>query len=101
MRTTIAGVPHPSPPPADREEEKDGQRQTRGRLVLRRIEKQFANSSAHALRGIDLTCESGEFVVVVGPSGSGKSTLLNIAGGMIRPDGGEVFLDAKRVIAPG
>src|ERR1041385_3545883 len=68
----------------------------RGQLVLRGIEMQFANSTVHALRGIDLNCEPGEFVVVVGPSGCGKSTLLHIAGGMIKPDCGEVTLDGDR-----
>ena len=44
----------------------------------------------HALRGIDLTLNRGELVVLLGPSGSGKSTLLNILGGLDAPTGGEV-----------
>ncbi len=44
----------------------------------------------HALRGIDLTLDRGELVVLLGPSGSGKSTLLNILGGLDTPSGGEV-----------
>jgi putative ABC transport system ATP-binding protein len=48
----------------------------------------------HALRGLDLTLEAGELVVLLGPSGSGKSTLLNILGGLDTPTGGEAwFLD--------
>ena len=48
----------------------------------------------HALRGIDLTLNRGELVVLLGPSGSGKSTLLNILGGLDAPSGGEVrYLD--------
>jgi putative ABC transport system ATP-binding protein len=44
----------------------------------------------HALRGIDLVLDSGEFCVFLGPSGSGKSTLLNIMGGLDRPTAGSV-----------
>ncbi|MGB7159215.1 MAG: ABC transporter ATP-binding protein [Tepidisphaeraceae bacterium] len=54
-----------------------------------------------ALRGVSLTCEPGEFVVVVGPSGCGKSTLLNIAAGMLHADAGEVSLDGRPVEGPG
>jgi NitT/TauT family transport system ATP-binding protein len=74
---------------------------SRGRLELIGIDKNFRGSSMPALRGISLTCEPGEFVVVVGPSGSGKSTLLNIAGGMFPADAGSVLLDGEPTNGPG
>ena len=40
----------------------------------------------HAVNGVTLTIESGEFTAIVGPSGSGKTTLLNIIGGSGRSD---------------
>ncbi len=45
----------------------------------------------HALRGIDMSVEEGEFIVLLGPSGSGKSTLLNIIGGLDRPSSGTLL----------
>lgn len=50
-----------------------------------------------ALRGIDLTIESGEMVSIVGPSGSGKSTALNLITGIDRPTAGTISVDGHRL----
>lgn len=46
-----------------------------------------------ALRGIDLSIKSGEFVGIIGKSGSGKTTLINMIAGIDRPTGGEIWVD--------
>lgn len=51
----------------------------------------------HALNGVDLDIEKGEFTAIVGPSGSGKTTLLNIIGGLDRPSEGKVIVGGQPI----
>ncbi len=58
---------------------------------------QMGKTSVDALRGVDLEVAPGEFVALVGPSGSGKSTLLHLIGGLVRPTGGEVWVNGMEL----
>lgn len=51
----------------------------------------------HALKGIDMTIDKGEFVAVWGPSGSGKTTLLNLVGAIDEPSKGKLFIEGQEV----
>ncbi len=53
--------------------------------------------TVQAVRGVNLTMHSGQFIVVTGPSGSGKTTLLNIIGTLDKPTMGRIFIDGQNI----
>ncbi|HUI66530.1 MAG TPA: ABC transporter ATP-binding protein [Bacteroidota bacterium] len=72
-------------------------------IEVRQVEKIYNAGMVpvHALKGVSLRVEPGEFTVVVGPSGSGKTTLLNLIGGLDKPTSGTVLLDGIDLAALG
>jgi putative ABC transport system ATP-binding protein len=64
-------------------------------LELNNVHKIYNSEEVrvHAVNGITLDFEKGEFAAIVGPSGSGKTTLLNMIGGLDSPTSGEILVD--------
>ena len=62
------------------------------------VVKSYEDGRIHALTGMDLRVEPGEFVAVVGPSGCGKSTLLHLIAALDRPDAGEIHVDGHDLV---
>src|SRR3990172_7473740 len=55
----------------------------------------LGKAEVHALRGVSLEVDRGEFLAIAGPSGSGKTTLLNLVGCVDTPTAGRVIMDGK------
>ncbi len=70
-------------------------------IQIRDLKKTYhvGEVDVHALRGVNLSVASGEFLSVVGPSGSGKSTLFHILGGLTPPTSGTVHIDGRNITA--
>jgi putative ABC transport system ATP-binding protein len=68
-------------------------------IELAGVEKVYRTGKVEyrALRGVDLTIDSGDMVAIVGPSGSGKSTVMNMITGIDRPSAGTVTVDGRRI----
>ncbi|TCC47795.1 ABC transporter ATP-binding protein [Kribbella capetownensis] len=68
-------------------------------IEIRDVTKRYGSgeTAVHALRGVSLRVEAGEYVAVMGSSGSGKSTLMNILGCLDVPSRGEYWLDGSNV----
>lgn len=68
-------------------------------IELNNLHREYKQGSKiiHAIDGIDLKVEPGEFLVIFGESGSGKSTLLQLIGGLERPTKGNVMIDGQDI----
>jgi len=69
-------------------------------LQLKSIEKNYRlanNENFHALKGIDVSFETGELVSIIGESGSGKSTLMNLIGGLDSDFNGELLVEGRNI----
>ena len=67
----------------------------RAAVEVRDVHKHFDNGTVHALNGIDLTVERGEYVALTGPSGCGKSTLLHLIAALDHPTSGSIRVEGQ------
>jgi len=72
-------------------------------LDMRAVTKIYGSGDAavRALDNVDFQARAGEVVVVMGPSGAGKTTFLTIAGALLRPNFGEVWISGKNIVSMG
>jgi len=72
---------------------------TQSKLLLDQVSKEFGDgdTSVKVLDHVSLDIKSGEFVAVVGPSGSGKSTFLSIAGALLSPSKGRIWMNDQEI----
>jgi ABC-2 type transport system ATP-binding protein len=65
-------------------------------IQIEQVHKRFG--SLHALKGVDLTVNQGEFFGLLGPNGAGKSTLINTIAGLLRPTSGKISVMGHDVV---
>lgn len=70
-------------------------------IKAEKVEKIYSDNGVpvHALKGIDLQINQGEYIVIAGPSGSGKTTLLNLLGALDKPTSGKVYFEREELSA--
>src|SRR5213595_1258239 len=61
-------------------------------IDVKRVYK-MGDEEIHALKGVTISINRGEYISIMGPSGSGKSTLFNMVGGLDKPSEGKVYID--------
>ena len=68
-------------------------------LDIKNVHKIYNETAVdvHAVNGVNLGIEKGEFAAIVGPSGSGKTTLLNMIGGLDQPTSGEIIVNSTNI----
>jgi nitrate/nitrite transport system ATP-binding protein len=71
-------------------------------IEIQNVEMRFGGSRPfHALAGVNLKIDKGEFVSLIGHSGCGKSTLLNLIAGLLQPTQGVLICDGREIARPG
>lgn len=70
-------------------------------IEMQQVKKDYplGKTTVHALRGVDMVVEKGDFLSIVGPSGSGKTTMLNIIGCVDQPSSGQVKINGSDITA--
>ncbi len=68
-------------------------------LKAEKLEKIYQDNGVpvHALRGVDIAVNKGEYIVIAGPSGSGKTTLLNLLGALDKPTEGKIYFEGEDI----